>query len=466
MCPSVKLLLAFVTVVVAHPEASQGSCLLAKKKVMGQAAFIQEESSSAFEQLAFQQRDWRIRHKSVENAMNESQTLLDKFIAAQSTSSDHCSSRLMESKRILDGILADVRNLNAQVISHEEVLETETENLKITTMSVDAVTTEYKSSIDYCEEERHEAFIELKKYSKELEELDSIANPSMRMKIAHSVTIKRHESLAQVTLDKEMCEAFLDFTRRHAHHKVLDKPAADCDKQREELQEAFEKAYKEIRVLKEDARERTVEKICFTTAETKKTTELVPLVSQRDIAIEKIEVASQAIAAIQPVLNLVKEKAEKLRTHISKTLTPECKEAGEASKVLVRVRELIISLEECPGRNDFKLKIPPIEEPTESPEPANEAEEPTEAPTEAPELATGAEEISKAPEPATKIEEPTETPTEAPEPATAAEDTSESPEPEVPEDDKPPPGAEEEPEPEVPEDDKPPPGAEEVAPPN
>merc|ERR1719420_331314 len=203
-----------------------------------------------------------------------------------------------------------------------------------------------------------------------------------------------------------MCEAFLDFSQPHSHYKLVDDPSKrNCDQQREELQKAFEKAYKEIRILKEDAKERSVDRICYTTAETKKTAELVPLVSQRDIAIEKIEVASQAIAALEPVLNLVKSKAEKLRTHISETLTPECTEAGEASKLLVRVRELIISLEECPGRNDFKLKIPPIEEPTESPEPANEAEEPTEAPTEAPEL------------------EPTEAPTEAPELATELETT-------------------------------------------
>jgi len=440
---------------------------------MGKVSLIQEESLTAFEQLGLQQREWRIRHESREKAMNASQTLLDRFIAAQATSSDHCSSRLMESKRILDGILADVRNLNAQVMSHEEVLTTETENLKITKMSIDAVMTEYKTSVEYCEEQVHEALQDFKKYSKEQEELDSIANPSMRMEISHSVKIKSSaDSLIQVKLDKKMCEAFVDFTRRHAHHKVLDDRAPDCDKQREELQEAFEKAYKEIRELKEDARQRSVDKTCFTTAEAKKAAELVPLVSQRDIAIEKIEVASQAIAAITPVLNLVKEKAEKLRTHISETLTPECTEADDVSKVLIEVRKLIISLEECPGRNDFKLKIPAEEEPTEAPEeeavtdaeaptaaPEAPAEEPTEAPAEEPAEEPTEEPEKPAEEPA---EEPTEEPTEAPEPEVPEDDKppAGAEEPEVPEDDKPPAGAEE---PEAPEDDKPPPGAETVA---
>jgi len=492
-----KLLVALLTVVAAQTcsqkakpqEASEGSCLLAKKKVMGKVSLIEEESLTAFEQLSLQQRDWRKRHQSVVKAMDDGKTLLDKFIAAQTTSSDHCSSRLMESKRILDGILKDAKTLNAQITSREEVLETETENLKITKLSIEAVTTEYTKTITVCKEETEEAISDLKTYSKELEELDQIANPSIRADIAHSVTIKTHTaessslSLAQaeVRLSKEMCEAFLDFTQRHSHYKLVDDPSKrNCDQQREELQKAFEKAYKEIRILKEDAKERSVDRICYTTAETKKTAELVPLVSQRDIAIEKIEVASQAIAALEPVLNLVKSKAEKLRTHISETLTPECTEAGEASKVLVRVRELIISLEECPGRNDFKLKIPAKEEAPEfEPEeetgietvtkeeeaPENEPEKPTgiekDIPDEAPAEEKPTEEATEE-EPAAPAEEapaevpaptPAEEPTEEPAEEKPAEETAE----EVPEDDKPPAGAEE-----VPEDDKPPAGAEEV----
>merc|ERR1719379_346824 len=104
-----------------------------------------------------------------------------------------------------------------------------------------------------------------------------------------------------------MCEAFVAFSKRHQHHERANAPR-DCDKQREELQEAFEKAYKEIRILKKESHERSVDKTCFTTAETKKAAELVPLVSSRDVAIEKIEVASQAIATLTPVLTLVKDK--------------------------------------------------------------------------------------------------------------------------------------------------------------
>merc|ERR1719161_1211130 len=177
-----------------------------------------------------------------------------------------------------------------------------------------------------------------------------------------------------------------------------------CDEQREELQEAFKKAYIATRELKKEARERSVDQTCIEMAETKRTTELTPLVSVRESTVEKISVASQAIAALEPVLALVKDKVEKLETHIKKTLTPECETAGEASKMLIKVRELIISMEKCPGRNDFKLKVPSADEKLpEEPEDTQENEAP--APKiEEPPQETGKDENSLPP----KIEEPLE----------------------------------------------------------
>jgi len=367
-----KLLLALFTVesmVSAQPEPSDGSCLLARKKQMGRVSSVQEESLMASEQSSLKHRDWRIRHHSLETAMNSSSSSLDKFIASQTDSSDFCSSRLKEAKRVLDGLLHDVHTLNAQVVSQEQVLETEEENLKISKLSLDAVMDEHEEAIAKCEKEREEAFVELKRYTQELEELKQIANPSVRGEIAEGkvqdVKTSGDFSLAEFKLDKKRCEAFVHFARRHRRQdpeSPKKDESLDCDKQREELQKAFEEAYKETKELKEEARERTVDETCFEVADAKKTAESVPLISQRDSAAEKIEVASQALASLEPVLNLAKDQAEKLRKHIADTLTPECKEAGEVGELLTKVRELIISLEECPGRNDFKLKIPANDE--------------------------------------------------------------------------------------------------------
>jgi len=440
MCVGIKLLFAFLNIVAARvdklQDSADGRCLLAKKQIMGRASDVQEDGISL---LSYElHRDWRLRHRSLENAMNASKSLLDKFIDAQTESEDHCSSRLMESKRVLDGLLKDIGHLNDQVIGQEEVLETETENLKITKLAIDAVKKEYEKTVKECREETMLALDDLNKYTRELEELNQIAKPSIRYNHAVKVTVQLHQqdqqqdtdslSLMEVNLDKQKCLAFVDFVKRHTHHKhgVLQgeiEPEKDCDTQRKELQKAFEEAYIATKKLKEEAKVRSEDTSCIETAEAKKTAELIPLVSQREVAVEKIESASQAIAALEPVLNLLKEKTEKLRKHIENTLTPECKTVGEASELLVRVREIIISLEECPGRNDFKLKIPSEsadkEEatPTKAPE-ESEGNEEEAAPTEAPEESDDNEEEpapTKAPEEPEGNEEeaaPTEAPAE------------------------------------------------------
>lgn len=374
---------------------SDGSCLLAKKKVIGKVSLIQEEDLLGSEQ----HKNWLMRHLSLETSMNKSKSILDRFIESQTNSDDACSSRLLESKRVLDALLKDLKTLSSQVVSQEQVLETETENLKITKLSSEAVEKEWEKKIEECEEERAEALAEHTKYSAELEELDQIAKPSVRAEISHSVTVESlvqsdqdpeqpsgsDVSFLQARLNKQKCLAFVEFMGRHKHHLVAD-PSVEsgqaCDEQREELQEAFTKAYKETRELQKVAKERSVDNMCFETADAKKSSEMVPLVSQREMAVTRIEEASQALAALEPVLGLVKAKSEKLKTHISETLTPECQHAGDASKVLMRVRELIISLEKCPGRQDFKLKIPPADEKLAEEEPAKEA---TTMPNETPE---------------------------------------------------------------------------------
>jgi hypothetical protein len=86
----------------------------------------------------------------------------------------------VESKRVLDGLLKDVATLNSQVMSREKIVETETENLAISKMSIDAVKIEYKQAVKDCRRERREAIDDYKKYYAELKELNQIAMPSAR----------------------------------------------------------------------------------------------------------------------------------------------------------------------------------------------------------------------------------------------------------------------------------------------
>jgi hypothetical protein len=129
------------------------------------------------------------------------------------------------------------------------------------------------------------------------------------------------------------------------------------------LQRIFTKAYNAVKDLKKDAKERSVDETCQETADAKKASLLVPLVAQREQAAGRIEYSEAALAALEPVLKQVASRVDKLQAHIDSSLTPECEEASEVSKYLQDVRDLIISLQNCPGRNDFKLKIPTDKDP-------------------------------------------------------------------------------------------------------
>lgn len=502
-----------------EPEDSEGTCLLANSfhssdrvvvaidhDAEPQPASLLMYNSKSRRMMSLladadEHRSWRSENLKLWLAANESKGVLDDFIDNQEDASDFCSSRLKEAKRALDGLLHDLHDLTIEVQSHEEVLATETENLNITYLSIEAVNERYNEHVKKCKKEREDAVKELMQYRAELEELEQIANPEVRYNDAQKKipTVLLEEGVWTL----ERCEQFVEFSARHrpsflqmsedvdiransnvsslqrgarcssvfsevevkvgsisrvikpkkdiedtGHgsypcgginqdyhglvwlncvngHLIADarrcfKPEEDkalpsttavpttteeatttakpiieeeevlepeptaaptsapvpvttpkpispsekisCDTQREELQKAFTKAYLDVRDLVKTAEERSEDESCFETATSEKAAEMVPLVAQRDQAAGRIQHSSAALAAIEPVLNLLKDRVMKLRKHIKNTLVPECKESAEVSEYLEKVRELIMSLEECPGRNDFALQIPAGEE--------------------------------------------------------------------------------------------------------
>jgi len=166
--------------------------------------------------------------------------------------------------------------------------------------------------------------------------------------------------LQQGGWSKDSCLAFLSFQKKHVKHAMHEDPEKerDCDAERKELQEAFTDAVIATRDLLKEAQNDVEDTGCVDVANARKASDLVPLVSERERASSLIESSTQSVAALQPVLEMVDARVTKLTDHISAVLTPECEEAKEVSEVLAKVRELILSLEKCPGRNDFKLKIP------------------------------------------------------------------------------------------------------------
>lgn len=335
-------------------------------------------------------RAWRIEHEKARKTANETKSMLDRFIEAQTSSSDACSSRLKESKRVLDGLLRDLNAVQDQFVSHEELLKTESENLKITHAAIEAAEDTWDSETKECQKQKDDALADLQMYNNELQELQQIANPSIRYE--HSISVKlpekgdkynaaSNQSLLELGVFSESsCNAFKAFS---LHAKVVTVERAKnltCDEQREQLQEVFTETWINVVNLINEAKERVKDTTCFDSANAKRTAALVPQTAMREQASARIEHSEQALALLSPILDMLKRRVEKLQEHIDLTLTPECKEAVKVQSSLNTVRELILSLEKCPGRNDFMLKIPTeetIATVTTTPSPPSESPSPS-----------------------------------------------------------------------------------------
>jgi len=349
-----------------NAEGKEGACLLSQRSSLGKISTMGIDAGV--------HREWRMRHSMYLSVLNETEKGLAKSIAEQKSTDVACSARLLSAKRKLDALLKEAKTLSMQIDGHEAVLETESENLNITKMSMEAVESDYDTAIEECEKLKKEALKDLKQYSAELKELVQIAKPSASYEKA---PIQQRSLLEVGAFTRERCLAFMDFAQKHSSGVIAlkDVPKAACDEQREELQKAFEKAYKDLTSLKKEAKDRSEDTSCFEDAKSEKMAKLTPLTAQREECVSKIEAATSAIASLEPVLENLKERIEKLKHKIDEELVPECFEAEEVSETLTKVRELILMLEECPGRGDFALAIPKTTPKGPAPIPAAKAKE-------------------------------------------------------------------------------------------
>jgi len=336
-------------------EAWEGTCLLAVK------TSIARMSTNSTGQL----QEWRRKHAYTVHLANRTHHDLENFIAQQAESGDACHARMLEAKRTLDHLLHDVHTLALEVGSHETVLQTLIEDLNMTKLSTDAIEDSYKKELENCEKEKIDALAELQQYRAELKELEQIANPAVRYEHALKQNTSK-TSLLQTkstsTFSPTGCVAFVQFVK---NHRYADDPSRSgglsketCDTQREKLQEVFTETYKAISKLTKDAEDRSTDSMCTDAAEARKMAELAPITMQREKTSTKIEEASEAISGLEPVLDMAKQRAKMMEKHIETVLKPECADAAEVSKMLQNIRDLIVSVEQCPGFKRLHLKVP------------------------------------------------------------------------------------------------------------
>jgi hypothetical protein len=340
-------------------------------------------------------RKWASDHASKKNALMmqmrssthqpESTTLtsetaaMDAFISQQSLSTDRCHSKILEARRTLDGVTAKVLQLSDEVEGQEAIIEANTLRIKdAIEVSVQAGITK-ETDLAQCDAEYTKNMADLEHHREELLELRQIANPSVRSKVAHDINyqelINQHVAGVGEAFDAEMaaqsasllevsassCQGMVNYLNSKKSMNGTKYTALDCNATRNVLQEEFTKSWETItHILEEgEAEAARVKEECIDNVN------MVYSASQADTSAEmrdatrNIQRAKDVNTAVTPLLNNARTESEVLSAHLEQ-LKANCQLDDDVTDHLTRVRELIMSLEECPGRNDFRLEVPDL----------------------------------------------------------------------------------------------------------
>lgn len=133
----------------------------------------------------------------------------------------------------------------------------------------------------------------------------------------------------------------------------------DCHASREVLQEEYTKAYHELHRLRDAAAKTRDESYAVCIAEAKGVLEEAEtrLNAAIQAATRNMERAEDVNMKLLPLLQDSQRALAKVQKHLEE-LVPTCDVEDSVSTHLQRVRDLILSLQKCPGRNDFKLTLP------------------------------------------------------------------------------------------------------------
>jgi len=135
----------------------------------------------------------------------------------------------------------------------------------------------------------------------------------------------------------------------------------DCNASRAVLQEEYNKAYKELSKLKDQTASDGDEayNLCVEEAKTTLDEASARLNNAIQVATRNMERAEDVNSNLQPLLVDAQRALAKVQQHLEE-LQGSCVVEDSVSGHLDRVRDLIISLQKCPGRHDFKLTVPDV----------------------------------------------------------------------------------------------------------
>jgi uncharacterized coiled-coil DUF342 family protein len=350
-------------------------------------------------------------------AMN---ALVDNFIDAQSGAEDACHSQLLEARHQLNQLHELVIDLAREVNSTEEQIMVYDKMLEAKFKEMSDLTKWKEAEIAKCEDTRKKAIEMFGKLKAELDEMHSIANPSVAMDVK---TGKLHQAslLQEVSINKHLTIAVdsagdEDLPKQAHHHKAAhmpsvprverrlasgsDKETADatmvaslmaetkkasdaykncigpnkamsmallsegkpktneeCEAEREALEKTYVKAYVELSRLKAEYEELANSTACFDGVNQQYNSRHPPLQQAADKLSSQINEKIHQLQGLRPRLESAKASETKLRNQVT-ALTAQCKNVGATVSDLDKVRDAIESLSECPGLSRVKFSMP------------------------------------------------------------------------------------------------------------
>lgn len=361
-----------------------------------------------------------LANESAVKAGAEMEDLIGGFIDEQSGSEDACHSQLLEARHQLNQLHALAVDLTREVNSTEEQIMVYDKMLEEKLREMSELNEWREEELKKCEEAKQKAIQMFAKLKGELDEMHSIASPSVAMDVKdgklHKVSLVQEVSLNRrlVTVDSAGEE---NIDGHHGHHlskarrlsaghhrKVarvlsLDKRAKDvsmiselvsdtrkasdayntcvgaddshmslssdgkpktkeeCEAEKDALEKTYVKAYVELSRMKAEYEELANSTSCFDSIHEQYEARNPELQETADKLSDQINEKIKTLQALRPRLDGAKASEESLRRQVQK-LTSQCKHVGVTVSDLDKVRNAIRSLSSCPGLSRVKFSMP------------------------------------------------------------------------------------------------------------
>jgi hypothetical protein len=169
-----------------------------------------------------------------------------------------------------------------------------------------------------------------------------------------------NKSFAEMNLTQcKKAAAFLQASSRIKSRLTSIVSKDDCDNQRQQLQDEFANSFIQITQLRDSTAQRIADahEDCIALADGVKSEAHERLDSSITESTSSINRAQEILNALNPLLLDAKKGLKKVQDHM-KELEDSCAKEDDVSEHLQRVRDLIMSLEKCPGRHDYQLQMP------------------------------------------------------------------------------------------------------------